>query len=60
MVPAALTVGANRIVRGKAIIHPLGDPNLSPDREKALRRKIVSKALEVLGKDIGSEKVFEP
>ena len=59
MVPAALTVGANRIVRGNAIIYPLGDVSLSPEREKIYRRQLVAKALEVLAKKIDSGEVFE-
>lgn len=59
MVPAALTAGANRIVKGNAIIYPLGDTSLSPEREKMYRRTMVSKALEVLGRKIDSEEVFE-
>jgi len=59
MTPSALTVGANRIIQGIAITNPVGNPGLSPDREKELRRKLVQKALEVLQKEIGSEKVFE-
>ncbi len=59
MVPAALTAGANRIVRGIAIIHPVGDPSLSLDREQAYRKSIVEKALQVLSTQIESEKVFE-
>jgi len=59
MVPAAVTVGANRIVRGNAIIYPLGDVSLSPEREKMYRRLLVAKALEVLAKKIDSGEVFE-
>ena len=59
MVPAAITVGANRIVRGNAIIYPLGDVSLSPEREKMYRRLLVAKALEVLAKKIDSGEVFE-
>jgi glycine reductase len=59
MVPAAITVGANRIVRGNAIIYPLGDVSLSPEREKMYRRLLVAKALEVLAKKLDSGEVFE-
>lgn len=58
LIPAALTVGANRIVQGVAITNPVGNPDLSPEREKELRRRLVEKALEVLQKRIESEKVF--
>ncbi len=57
--PIALTVGANRIVPAIAIPHPLGDPSLSPAEEKALRRKIVEKALKALQTDIEEQTVFE-
>jgi glycine reductase complex component B subunit gamma len=52
LIPAALTIGANRIVQGVAITNPLGNPELSSVREKELRRDIVRKALEVLEKKI--------
>ena len=57
--PIALTVGANRIVPAIAIPHPLGDPSLAPAEEKALRRKIVEKALKALQTDIEEQTVFE-
>jgi betaine reductase len=59
MVPAALTVGANRIVKGNAIIYPLGDTSLSPEREKMYRRILVAKALEALAMKIDSSEVLE-
>ena len=46
--PISMTVGANRIVPTSAIPHPLGNPALSPEDEKILRRKLVSKALLAL------------
>lgn len=59
LIPAALTVGANRIVQGVAITNPVGNPELSREREKELRRRLVQKALEVLQTKIESQKVFE-
>lgn len=59
LIPAALTVGANRIVQGVAITNPVGNPELSREREKELRRRLVKKALEVLQTKIESQKVFE-
>ena len=59
MVPAALTVGANRIVKGNAIIYPLGDTSLSAEREKMYRRILVAKALEALAMKIDSSEVLE-
>ena len=48
VVPISLTVGANRIVPAVAIPHPLGNPKLSRDEEKTLRRQLVEKALQAL------------
>ena len=41
VVPISLTVGANRIVPTVAIPYPLGNPALSMEDEKELRRKLV-------------------
>lgn len=57
--PISLTVGANRIVPAIAIPHPLGNPALKADEEKALRRKIVEKALDALATEVDGQKVFE-
>ncbi len=58
IVPISKTVGANRIVPAIAIPHPLGDPTRTPDKEKALRRKLVEKALEALQTGIDGQTVF--
>ena len=57
--PISLTVGANRIVPAIAIPHPLGNPALTKDEEKALRRKLVLKALKALETEVDGQKVFE-
>jgi betaine reductase len=44
----ALMMGANRIVHGVAITHPVGDPAQNPRDELALRRRIVERALAML------------
>jgi glycine reductase len=59
VVPISLTVGANRIVPAIAIPHPLGDPKLDPKDEKALRRKLVEKALEALCTEVDGQTVFD-
>ena len=59
VVPISLTVGANRIVPTIAIPHPLGDPKLDPKEEKALRRKLVERALEALQTEVTEQTVFE-
>jgi len=59
VVPISLTVGANRIVPAIAIPHPLGDPALSADDEKKLRRKLVEKSLAALQTEVEDQTVFE-
>ncbi|KYO64349.1 Glycine reductase complex component B subunit gamma [Thermovenabulum gondwanense] len=59
IVPISLTVGANRIVPAVAIPHPLGNPALTKEQEKELRRKLVLKALNALTVDVDRQTVFE-
>ncbi len=59
VVPISLTVGANRIVPAIAIPHPLGNPALSYEDEKLLRRNIVLKALKALQTDVHEQTVFD-
>lgn len=59
VVPISLTVGANRIVPTIAIPHPLGNPALEAGEEKALRRKLVDKALHALETKIQDQTVFD-
>lgn len=59
IVPISKTVGANRIVPTVAIPYPLGDPSLSKEEEKALRRTIVEKAIRALETEITEQTVFE-
>ena len=57
--PMSMTVGANRIVPTIAIPHPLGNPALSHKEEKALRRKLVERALEALTTEVEDQTIFE-
>ena len=59
VVPISLTVGANRIGPTIAIPHPLGNPALSPEDEKDLRRKLVKKALVALQTEVDGQTVFK-
>lgn len=59
VVPISLTVGANRIVPAVAIPHPLGNPALPKDEERALRRRLVMKALKALTTPVDGQTVFE-
>lgn len=45
-------LGVNRIVQGVAVPNPVGDPSLTAEKEKELRRRFVEKALELLQKDV--------
>jgi glycine reductase len=59
IVPISKTVGANRIVPTIAIPHPLGNPALSHEDEKALRRKLVERALRALETPVQEQTVFD-
>jgi len=59
VVPISLTVGANRIIPTVAIPHPLGNPVLSKEDEKALRRSLVEQALKALLTEVHVQTVFE-
>jgi glycine reductase complex component B subunit gamma len=54
-----LFCGAYRIVPGYAIVHPLGNPSLPPHREKEMRRKIVTAALESMEIEVTGSRVFD-
>lgn len=55
----ATMVGVNRIVRGVGVMHPTGNPALSPEMEKAFRGKLVATALLALSTKIEKPTVFE-
>jgi len=59
IVPIALTVGANRVVRAVAIPHPTGDPRLEKHEEVAIRRKLLAIALKGLQAKIEEQTVFK-
>ena len=58
IVPISLTVGSNRICP-PWIPHPLGNPELPPAEERALRRRLVEKALEALTTEVDGQTVFD-
>lgn len=60
LIPTAKMTGANRIVQGVGILHPLGNPRVSREEEKALRRRILRAALELLTEKIEGGKVVTP
>lgn len=59
VVPISLTVGANRIVPAIAIPHPLGNPALSIEEERNIRRELLTKALMALSTEVSEQTVFE-
>jgi glycine reductase len=46
--PIAKMIGSNRVILGHGIVHVTGDPTLSPEEEKKLRRLLVQQALYAL------------
>ncbi len=54
-----MTVGANRIVPAIAIPHPLGNPALTMEEEKHIRRKILETALKALSTEVDDQTIFE-
>ncbi len=56
--PVALELGANRVVRGVKIPHPLGDPTAEAERDVAIRQEIISRALLALATHIEQPTIF--
>ncbi len=54
-----MTVGANRIIPAISIPHPMGDPKLTLEDERALRRRLVETAMKALETPIETQTVFE-
>ena len=59
IVPIMLTVGANRIVPGVAIPHPVGDYDRGPEADKAVRRELLERALKAMQTPIEEQTIFE-
>lgn len=53
-------IGANRIVAGRKVIHPCGDPDLSEEADLALRREIVNTAFKALQTEVDEPTIFKP
>jgi glycine reductase complex component B subunit gamma len=58
-VTIAEQVGAPRIVPGRGIPYPSGDPNLSPAAEQAWRRRLVQRALDAVATAVERPMIFE-
>ena len=48
MTPVAEMVGSNRVVPGNGIVHPLGDAARTAAEERAIRKSILERALQLL------------
>jgi glycine reductase complex component B subunit gamma len=59
LVSIAQNVGANRIVPGLGIPHPLADPSLKPEEQKKIRKALVERALTALASPISGQKIFQ-
>lgn len=59
MTQLAQTVGAIRIVKGKAVTHPFGDPTLTAAEERVYRRQVVERALAAASAQVDGPIVFE-
>lgn len=58
VVDVAKMLKVSRLIRGFSITNPLGDPHLEPEKEKAMRRRYVEKAIGMLQED-GKEEMCE-
>ncbi len=55
----AVMVGANRVLCGVSITHPTGDPSLSVGDERALRKRLLDRALRMLATEVDARTVWE-
>jgi hypothetical protein len=51
-------IGVNRILQGLNVTSVLGDTKLDSENEKALRKKYIRRALEILNTKLDQPKVF--
>jgi glycine reductase len=58
LIDVAKTVGSNRMVQTVSVPYPLGDPEMSPEDEWALRKHRVGIALDSLTDEIQEPKVY--
>lgn len=59
LVTIAEQVGAPRIVPGRGIPYPSGDPSLSPTAESAWRRRLVRRALDAVTTPVEKPTIFD-
>jgi glycine reductase len=58
LVTIAEQVGAPRIVPGRGIPYPSGDPNVSPQAEYEWRRRLVQRALTAVTTPVNKPTIF--
>jgi glycine reductase complex component B subunit gamma len=58
MTPVSMMVGSHRVVTGAGICHPVGNMELDPKTEKAMRDSIIEKALEALRTEVTEQQLF--
>lgn len=58
LVSIAEQVGAPRIVPGRGIPYPAGDPTLPPQAERAWRRRVLERALDAVTTPVERPEVF--
>ena len=59
MPPVSLSVGAARTLTAGRIPHVLGDPERTPEGERAWRRSLVATALRALQEPVAEPTVFD-
>jgi glycine/betaine/sarcosine/D-proline reductase family selenoprotein B len=59
LVTIAEQVGAPRIVQGRGIPYPVGDPDVPLQAERAWRRRLVMRCLEALATPVEQPTVFQ-
>jgi glycine reductase len=52
--------GASRVVAGVKVPNPCGDPELPPESDRALRKELISCALDALQAEIKEPTLFTP
>ena len=52
LLPTAKLVGANRVVQGIAVTSPVGNPRVSNKEERAIRKKMLESAFELLASEM--------
>jgi glycine reductase complex component B subunit gamma len=60
MAQLAQQVGASRVVNGRKIPHPCGEPTLPAEFDFNIRKEVVEAALNSLATPVSSPTIFRP